>query len=138
MRSGLEYSCEEVRKGSKDFPGVASVLHYTCVLSAFQSSKKHAFLIPFNYTYGTLALSRVKGLIKSPASSFKQQLQSTHQAWAAAFSLQKGWRNSPKGDNTRHSVNKTRALEVAQEGHQAHLCNREGLLEGSNQRTEMC
>lgn len=98
MRPVLEYSCEEVRKGSKDFPGVASVLHYTCVLSAFQSSKKHAFLIPFqvNYTYGTLALSRVKGVIKPPASSFKQQLQSTHQVWGRSTQPAEGVAEQPQ------------------------------------------
>lgn len=64
MRPGLEYSYEEVRKGSKDFPGVTL---YTCVLSAFQSSQKHSFLIipsQVNYMYGTSALSSFKGLIK--------------------------------------------------------------------------
>lgn len=32
-------------------------------------------------------------------------------------SLQRGWQSSPRDDNTKHSTCKTRALEMAQEGH---------------------
>lgn len=86
-RLGLGCSCEELKKGRRNFPGVASVLHYTHVCPVSLRKETNTPVLFSSYLITCMEqypFPASRGSWNLPAS-FSQQLPSTHQelGWGA-------------------------------------------------------